>query len=158
MKKILDACCGGRMFWFNKEHPNALYVDNRRREAGHCTHRPNHSVLPDIVADFRNLPLKDKSFKLVVFDPPHIFGKETGNLTKQYGWLEKDSWQDYILRGFNECWRVLDDDGVLIFKWNEARVKKGEVLELLPQEPLFGNQTRSRARTHWLCFMKLKDN
>ena len=25
MKKILDACCGGRMFWFDKKHPNVLY-------------------------------------------------------------------------------------------------------------------------------------
>ena len=23
MKQILDACCGSRMFWFNKEHPAA---------------------------------------------------------------------------------------------------------------------------------------
>ena len=27
---ILDACCGGRMFHFNKDHPNILYVDRRR--------------------------------------------------------------------------------------------------------------------------------
>ena len=153
-KKILDACCGGRMFWFDKKHPDAIFVDNRDRKSGHCEHRPNHSVKPDIIADFRNLPFEDKSFKLVVFDPPHIFGKETSNLTKQYGWLDKDSWSDYILEGFNECWRVLDDNGVLIFKWNEARVKKSEIINLIPQKPLFGNQVRSRAKTHWLCFMK----
>lgn len=22
--KILDACCGGRMFWFDKAHPDAV--------------------------------------------------------------------------------------------------------------------------------------
>jgi len=33
-KFILDACCGGRMFWFDKHHPNALYIDNRSVKAG----------------------------------------------------------------------------------------------------------------------------
>lgn len=23
-KFILDACCGGKMFWFNKNHPNTM--------------------------------------------------------------------------------------------------------------------------------------
>ncbi|GAG16600.1 unnamed protein product, partial [marine sediment metagenome] len=25
-KKILDVCCGGRTFWFNKKHPDTVYV------------------------------------------------------------------------------------------------------------------------------------
>ena len=28
-KIILDACCGGRMFWFNKTHPNTLCVETK---------------------------------------------------------------------------------------------------------------------------------
>ena len=28
-KLILDACCGSRMFWFNKHNPLALFVDKR---------------------------------------------------------------------------------------------------------------------------------
>jgi hypothetical protein len=31
-KFILDACCGCRMFWFNKKHPNAIFIDRRERE------------------------------------------------------------------------------------------------------------------------------
>ena len=27
--QILDACCGSRMFWFDKENKNAIYMDNR---------------------------------------------------------------------------------------------------------------------------------
>ena len=34
-KFILDACCGGRMFWENKKHPNTIYIDNRLKEKGH---------------------------------------------------------------------------------------------------------------------------
>lgn len=28
-KRILDVCCGGRMFWFDKNNPDVLFVDNR---------------------------------------------------------------------------------------------------------------------------------
>lgn len=154
-KFILDVCCGGRMFWFNKKHPNAVYTDFRKREKGHCSHRKNHSIEPDELVDFRSMPWKDKSYKLVVFDPPHIFGKETGNMTKQYGWLEKDSWQELIKSGFDECWRVLEDYGVLIFKWNENAISKKDVLKVIGKEPLFGHQVGGKMQTHWMCFMKI---
>jgi len=154
-KFILDACCGGRMFWFNKHHPNTLYVDNRKREAGHDNFRPNHKILPDMICDFRELPFPDKSFKLVVMDPPHLIGEEKTRMMRQYGWLNKESWKEDIKRGFDECWRVLDDLGVLIFKWNEASVKRKEVLEVIQKEPLFGHPNGSKVPTHWFCFMKI---
>lgn len=28
-KLILDACCGSRMFWFDKHNPLVLFVDKR---------------------------------------------------------------------------------------------------------------------------------
>jgi hypothetical protein len=27
-KPILDPCCGGKMFWFNKNNPHVLFCDN----------------------------------------------------------------------------------------------------------------------------------
>ena len=145
-KFILDACCGGRMFWFNKKHPNTIYADFRKREKGHCLHRENHSIEPDEIMDFRNMAWKDKSFKLVIFDPPHIFGKETGNMTKQYGWLNKETWKDDIKKGFDECWRVLEDGGILIFKWSESSVSKRDILALIKKQPLFGHQVGSKMK------------
>lgn len=139
----------------HKKHPNVVYTDFRKRDAGHCKHRKNHSILPDEIVDFKKMPWKDKSFKLVVFDPPHLFGKETGNMTKQYGWLEKDNWEDSIKKGFDECWRVLDDYGVLIFKWHEDAISKKEVLAVIDKEPLFGHQVGSKMRTHYMTFMKI---
>jgi len=32
MKPILDACCGSRMFWFDKKNPAAIFMDNRELE------------------------------------------------------------------------------------------------------------------------------
>lgn len=59
-KLILDACCGSRMFWFDKQNPNVLFVD-KRSETLTAKDRDKIrtiEVKPDIVADFTNLPLK----------------------------------------------------------------------------------------------------
>ena len=32
MKPILDACCGGRMFYFDKNNPNVLFADIRNQK------------------------------------------------------------------------------------------------------------------------------
>jgi SAM-dependent methyltransferase len=156
-KKILDVCCGGRMFWFDKRHRAAIFSDMRVRPKGFTPERPAFSVEPDEINDFRNLRYSDKSFKLVVFDPPHLIRPvpEQGIITKKYGSLSKNSWREDLQKGFAECWRVLADDGVLIFKWNEREKKLKEILPLFPAEPLFGHPTGSRSQTHWLCFMKL---
>lgn len=74
-KKILDACCGGRMFWFNKSHPDVLYIDKRIVEAKYVGKGKNSRIFecnPDRQMDFRNMDLPDNTFNLVVFDPPHF--------------------------------------------------------------------------------------
>ena len=38
-KIILDACCGSRMFWFDKENPLALFADIRDEEYILCDGR-----------------------------------------------------------------------------------------------------------------------
>ncbi len=93
-KFILDAACGGRMFWFNKNHPNTLYIDNRKAEKGHIEVRYNHNVDPDIIMDFRDLKFSDKSFKLVVWDPPHLINLSPKSwVSKKYGSLNPETWQ-----------------------------------------------------------------
>lgn len=155
-KYILDACCGCRQFWFDKHHPNVLYIDNRIEEPGFQDARPNKEIKPDMQLDFRSLPFPDKSFKLVVMDPPHILANGPDfRMVKEYGWLDRKTWKEDIKKGFDECWRVLEDYGILIFKWNEESVKKKEVLDVIGRIPLFGHPSGSKSKTHWLCFMKL---
>lgn len=158
-KKILDVCCGGRMFWFNKKHPDALYVDIR--EEKHFISKGNHGVdnrhraiLPDKVMDFRKLDLPDESFSLVVFDPPHLFAGRKSYFAQIYGSLEKATWQADLQKGFSECFRVLKKNGVLIFKWNESDIPLREILALTDQQPLFGHRSGKASKTHWVCFMK----
>lgn len=104
--------------------------------------------------DFRALPYSDGTFKLVVFDPPHLerAGPKSW-LAAKYGKLGND-WREDLRAGFSECFRVLATDGVLVFKWNETQVKVRDVLELCPVEPLFGHPSGRKGLTHWLVFMK----
>jgi len=149
-KKILDVCCGSRMFWFDKNHKDAVYMDIREIEDTLCDGR-KLVIKPDVIGDFRNIPYGDNLFRLVVFDPPHLVraGKASW-LRKKYGVLE-ESWPIDLKQGFSECMRVLAPDGVLIFKWNEDQIRLKQILDLIDFKPLFGNQ---RGKTHWLVFMK----
>ena len=49
--KILDACCGSRMFWFDKQNENTTFMDIREYHeeltTGHII-----DVAPDVVADY----------------------------------------------------------------------------------------------------------
>lgn len=151
MKKILDACCGSKMFWFDKENEETIFMDNRRIDTKLCDGR-RLIIKPDIVADFKDMPFEDNTFYLVIFDPPHL--KQAGKnswLAKKYGTLDKQTWPQDIRQGFNECMRVLKPNGTLIFKWNEEQIKLKEILKIIEHKPLFGNK---RAKTHWLVFMK----
>jgi len=150
LKPILDACCGARMFWFDKNNKNVVYMDNRELEETLCDGR-KLKIEPDILGDFRDVPFKDNSFKLVVFDPPHLnkLG-ENSWMAKKYGVLGKE-WEKDIKQGFDECMRVLDIYGVLVFKWNEEQIKLSKLLKVIGRKPLFGNR---RSKTHWLVFMK----
>lgn len=156
-KLILDACCGGRTFWFNKEHPETLYVDRRVMQPEIVSTGRNARVrkcLPDKVMDFRKLDLPDESFRLVVFDPPHLFLGSTSYMIKMYGTLERTTWKQDLAAGFSECFRVLKDEGILIFKWNESQIPLKDVLALTPHQPLFGHPSGKTQKTHWVTFMK----
>lgn len=161
MKMILDPCCGSRMMWFDRGHENVVFGDQRSetitvtdRSHGNPDGTRTLRIEPDAIMDFRDLPYPDGSFKLVAFDPPHLVRAGPRSwLAAKYGKLGPD-WRDDIRQGFRECLRVLEDDGVLVFKWNETQVKVSEVLALAPQQPLFGQVSGKQGMTHWLVFMK----
>lgn len=159
-KKILDACCGGRMFWFNKKHPDTLYIDIRKEEdfqTGKGKDNRHRSIKPDRVMDFRKMELLDNSFSLVVFDPPHLKIGRKSYFAQIYGSLE-DTWQEDMRKGFAECFRVLKENGVLVFKWNESDIPLREILSLTPVQPLFGHRSGKAQKTHWVTFMKVEES
>ncbi len=153
-ERVLDPCCGSRMMWFDKNDGRALFLDKRRETT--IDPRGREIVVdPDMLASFTALPFEDDTFSLVVFDPPHTFSGAESVMAKKYGTL-KPGWREEIRDGFAECFRVLKPHGTLVFKWNEHRVPTATVLSLTPEKPLFGHPSGSRAKTHWLVFMKGK--
>lgn len=153
VKNILDACCGSRMFWFDKKDNRAVFNDIRRESYVLCDGR-DLIIDPDTQSSFVNMPFDSGSFNIVVFDPPHL--KNAGDnswLVKKYGKLTGD-WDKDLKNGFTECFRVLKVGGTLIFKWNEDQIKVSEILKLTDQKPLFGHRSGKASNTHWICFTK----
>lgn len=167
-KTILDVACGGKMFYFDKNDSRVLFCDIRKGVFEFPTNR-KIEIKPDIVANFADLPFDDDSFKMVVFDPPHLLRNTgdsilraqygslhdvpTGYQHIKYGWLYKD-WREMLAKGFKECFRVLTPGGFLIFKWNETDIKVSEILALTTEKPVFGHKSGKASKTHWICFLK----
>lgn len=153
---ILDACCGSRMFWFDKDNPNVTFMDIRDEE---CVLSDGQTVIvhPNVIGDFTKMPFPDKSFKLVVFDPPHlVWAGKNANLYKRYGRLDRD-WATELKAGLDECMRVCDDYGIVIFKWAESQLKLRTVLKAIERQPLFGHRSNASGKTIWMAFMKFPD-
>lgn len=147
---IIDVCCGSKMFWFNKRNTGTVFMDIRDLEDTLCDGR-KLVIKPDVIGDFRDIPFSDNAFKLAVFDPPHL--KQLGEkswMAKKYGKLNT-CWKDDIRKGFDECMRVLEPYGILVFKWSEEQIKVKDILSIIKYKPLFGDR---RSKTLWMVFMK----
>lgn len=149
-KSIIDVCCGSRMFHFDKNNNNVVFMDNREIEEILCDGRIL-KVKPDIVADFKNIPFEDNSFSLVIFDPPHLLKVGVNSwLCKKYGKLS-ESWPVEIKQGFRECMRVLKPEGTLIFKWATRDIKLKQILEVIETKPIIFHKNNN---TFFLVFHK----
>ena len=155
-KFILDACCGGKQIWFQKEQKNTIFMDIREIEKGEISLQPNWCIKPDIIADYINMPFENNSFKLIVWDIPHkIKNYDKSIILKKYGYLG-ENWKENTQKGFNEIMRILDDYGVLEFKFADIDIPIREILSLFPIKPLFGTVTKKGVNnTYWFCFMKI---
>jgi hypothetical protein len=83
------------------------------------------SVEPDLVGDFRSMPIEDSSVDVLVFDPPHLptaaaSPLSMGHMVRNYG-LDRahtgDDMASAVMSPFLvEARRVLKDGGVIIAK------------------------------------------
>ena len=146
--KILDATCGYKGMWYQKNHPFVTYLDKRNGKYTHWLRsqaRRNDvvTISPDIVADWTQiLPFTDNYFDMVLFDPPHFIKpkEEDNTMINRYGYLPTDNWKQILKLGITELFRILKPEGVFILKWAETQKKIDEVLCLFPYKPIFGSQ------------------
>lgn len=183
--RILDATAGNRTMWKTKESQFILFADIE----------PDLEIKPDKIMDCTKTGFPDKYFNIVFFDPPHGWGKKPGlsllsiknmreleaypwprkDMTRRskkarpyYGW---DKFQTKIgLLGFihksqEEFYRILENDGVLWFKWSEAKITLGKIqvffkkwrvmLQIPVCSPSRENwKGKKEKRTYWIMFMK----
>lgn len=164
-KLVLDATCGSRMIWFNKNNELAVFVDKRELDceaiwtSGNGQATRYCTIHPDVIADFTDLPFEDNTFYHVVFDPPHLIqGGDNSWMVKKYGKLNKNTWKQVLHDGFSECMRVLKPYGTLIFKWNETQIPVRDIIAAIGMEPLYGNRSGKKGKTHWMAFIKTKED
>ena len=137
--------------WWDKDHPDALYVDRRIVPPGSIVQQTMWQIEPDVAADFTALPFDDDSFALVVFDPPHATISPESITGMKYGTITD---LDEVIAGLRECYRVVIPSGFLVFKWAEAVFPVQKVLDRAEMTPMFGHRTAKSGKTIWCLFRK----
>lgn len=161
--KILDATCGPKTIWYQKNHPFVTFMDIRKEKIN-TLQKGNNLVCkriinidPDVIADWSSLPFPDNHFDMVVFDPPHIIQKKKtkpSQMKLKYGYFLESEYKTILVHGVAELFRVLKPEGTFIFKWSETSKKVDEILKLFPYQPMFGTRTGQANNTHWIVFIK----
>lgn len=145
--KILDLSAGNRAIWFNKNHPDAMYLDKRSE------------VNPTIVCDTRQIPeTAGSDYDLVVWDPPHMNTGANSNMSKVYGHHTTQEILDTIEKTSVEAHRVTISGAVMALKWNDHDIKLKRIFKLMPQwEPLFGHLTKDGpgSQTYWVMLRRM---
>lgn len=155
---ILDATCGFKSTWFDKENEEAVFMDRRKLQPFVCSDGRNWAVLPDIQARWEHLPFRTNVFSAIYFDPPHIISTPNSKMRMivKYDCLDPWTWRETIQKAFLEFMRVLKPDGVIILKWNETSKSLDAFLKVCPLKPMFGTPTKHTSR-HQTWFVVFKN-
>lgn len=145
--RVLDVSAGNRAIWFDKQHPDAIYIDIRPE------------VKPDFVADSRMLPAEiGEGFDLVVWDPPHKNNGPNFGMARSYGCFSHEHIRSTIANTAKETHRVCRENAVMAFKWNDHSIKLTTIVGLLSPywEPLFGHGISHQQRSSGTSWVMLR--
>lgn len=142
------------MFWYDKNNPLVHFMDKRTLSLWSIKSRPSFSVNPDEIWDYTDIKYPDKSFKIVVMDPPHLKSLWDNSWMAMKYWKVSKEWKSDMVQAFNESMRILDDYGLLVFKRNEHEISLAEITKLFPVKPSLGQRTWKNNKTIWLLYIK----
>ena len=162
--KILDATCGFRGIWYQKNHPFVTFMDQRNKKVefdnpSTLSRYRSYKINPDIVSQWKDAPFPNNHFDMIIFDPPHLIKDEKtkeSNMMKPYGYLNKKTWRQDLQQGIKKLFEILKPQGTFVLKWCENSVPVEEVIKLCPYPPMFGSNTKSKGHTQnfWILFIK----
>jgi len=172
---ILDATAGNRTLWKTKEDSRILWIDIE----------PELSFKPDLLLDCTDTKFEDKRFNLIIFDPPHEWGREKNEtlFTTPNEEIAKKNWSErghpryygadkyktgedlisFIFKAEKEFSRILNDNGVLFIKWSNIRIVFDKFSEIFSKWNLMikiptKKTDLSGNQTYWFMFMKKVGN
>lgn len=110
--KVIDVTANRRKMWKGVEWPDVTYADI------------DPEMNPDILADFRALPVADGSYDVIVFDPPHLpaaaaSAQSHEQMGSSYGLAHApkgDNVSAYHAPFLKEAMRVLRPEGLIFCK------------------------------------------
>jgi len=174
-RMILDATAGNRTMWLYKNCPDIIYTDIEKKLKNK----------PTIYADNTNTPFLPQTFDTIFYDPPHNWGggdepnpvypseikkwaqKHKPFAFTYYGWDKyktRVALMAHVYHAQKEFMRILKDDGLLWFKWNEMRIPVDRILacftdwvQLLTLRVDDVSHTAGKGQTFWICFTKKRE-
>lgn len=110
--KVIDVTANARRMWDGVVWPDVTFADI------------DPAMDPDIIGDFRALPVEDASYDVVVFDPPHLPVAAASPMSDQrfaanYGLgtaPQADNVSEYFAPFLKEAHRVLRPEGLIFAK------------------------------------------
>lgn len=110
--RVLDVTANERRMWRGVGWPSVTYADI------------DPQMNPDIIADFRALPVENESYDVIVFDPPHLPAAASSPESDQafvgrfgLGYSpHADNISEYFAPFLAEAHRVLTTDGLVFAK------------------------------------------
>lgn len=160
--------------WQHKTCQDIIYLDMERKLRNK----------PTLFADNTNTPFLLKTFDTIFYDPPHDWGgSDEVNPTyslEEKRWAQKHKpfaftyygWDKYktrvqllthVYKAQKEFMRILKDDGLLWFKWNEMRIPLNRILAcftewntLMTLQVNDVSHTAGEHQTYWIVFTPKK--
>ena len=101
--KILDATCGPKGIWYQKNHPFVTFMDKRKGNFSSkisantkFSSARRYNINPDVISAWKDAPFPANYFDMVIFDPPHLIvdrNKKIPAMAIEYGHLYSDTWR-----------------------------------------------------------------